>query len=71
MGTLSSEEAVEALRAIGRKVELTGDDLGLWSVDDHECTDGELIALAHLYGLAEGDLTGWLWTGLIERISQD
>ena len=47
-------EAIEALRAIGRTVEPTGDDLGLWLVDGHECTDGELIALAHLFGLVEG-----------------
>ncbi|MCJ2108915.1 hypothetical protein MKK70_26785 [Methylobacterium sp. E-041] len=47
-------EAVEALHAIGRTVEPTGDDLGLWLVDGPECTDGELIALTHLYGLVEG-----------------
>jgi hypothetical protein len=47
----SSREAAEALRAIGRNVEPLGDDLGLWLVDGHECTDGELIALAHLFGL--------------------
>ena len=47
-------EAVEALRAIGRKVEPTGDDLGLWLVDGRECTDCELIALARAAGLVEG-----------------
>ncbi|RYY18131.1 hypothetical protein FV232_25975 [Methylobacterium sp. WL30] len=47
-------EAVEALRAIGRTVEPTGGDLGLWLVDGHECTDGELIALVRLFGLVEG-----------------
>ena len=46
-------EAVEALRAIGWKVEPTGDDLGLWLADGHECTEGELIALARLFGLVE------------------
>ena len=46
-------EAVEALRAIGRKVEPTGDDLGLWLVDGHECTDGDLIALARLFSLVD------------------
>ena len=43
-------EAVEALRAIGWKVEPTGDDLSLWLADSHECTEGELIALARLFG---------------------
>ncbi|MCJ2074800.1 hypothetical protein MKK68_03925 [Methylobacterium sp. E-016] len=47
-------EAAEALRAIGRNVEAPSNDLGLWLVDGHECTDGELIALAHLFGLVEG-----------------
>ena len=47
-------EAVESLRAVGRKVEPTGDDLGLWLVDGYECTDSELIALARLHGLVEG-----------------
>ncbi|TXN67817.1 hypothetical protein [Methylobacterium sp. WL6] len=47
-------EAVEALRALGRKVEPTGHDFVLWLVDGYECTDGELIALAHLFGLIDG-----------------
>ncbi|TXM94740.1 hypothetical protein [Methylobacterium sp. WL116] len=47
----SSREAAEALRAIGRNVEPPGDDLGLWLVDGHECSDVELIALAQLFGL--------------------
>ena len=47
-------EAIEALRALGRTVEPTGDDLGLWLVDGYECTDGELIALARLFGFIDG-----------------
>ncbi|MCJ2039863.1 hypothetical protein MKK55_13080 [Methylobacterium sp. J-059] len=47
-------EAVEALRALRWTVEPTGDDPGLWLIDGHECTDGELIALARLFGLVEG-----------------
>lgn len=47
-------EAVEALRAIGRQVEPTGDDLGLWRVDGVEMTDGDLIALALRLGLMTG-----------------
>lgn len=46
-----SHEAAEALRTIGRNVEPPGDDLGLWLVDGHECSDVELIALAQLFGL--------------------
>ncbi|WP_375453700.1 hypothetical protein [uncultured Methylobacterium sp.] len=47
-------EAIETLRATGRHVELTGDDLGLWLVDDVEMTDGDLIALALRLGLMTG-----------------
>ncbi|TXN26044.1 hypothetical protein FV232_27370 [Methylobacterium sp. WL30] len=54
MKQTSSYEAAEALRAIGRNVEPPGDDPGLWLVDGLECTDGELIALAHLFGLVAG-----------------
>jgi hypothetical protein len=48
------DEAAEALRATGYKVEPTGDDLGLWLVDDQECTDSELILAARLMGLVDG-----------------
>jgi hypothetical protein len=50
----SSHEAAEALRAIGRNVDPPSGDRGLWLVDGYECTDGELIALAHLFGLVSG-----------------
>lgn len=47
-------EAAEALRATGRKIEPTGDDLALWLVDGVEMTDGDVIALALRLGLMTG-----------------
>ena len=50
-------EAVEALRAIGRYVEPTGDDLSLWLVDGEEMSDAGLMKLAALLGLVPGSAT--------------
>ncbi|TXM66791.1 hypothetical protein FV226_23020 [Methylobacterium sp. WL12] len=50
-------EAVEALRTLGLYVEPTGDDLSLWLVDGEEMSDGGLLKLAALLGLALGSAT--------------
>ena len=57
MSDNSFHEAVEALRAIGRKVEPTGDDLSLWLVDGEEMSDAGLMKLAALLGLVPGSAT--------------
>ncbi|MCJ2042915.1 hypothetical protein MKK55_28795 [Methylobacterium sp. J-059] len=50
-------EAAEALRTIGRNVEPTGDDLGLWLVDGKQLCDADLLALTRLLGLLAGSET--------------
>ena len=50
-------EAVEALRALGMRVEPTGDDLRLWRVDDEEMSDAGLMKLAALLGVVLGSAT--------------
>ncbi|WP_246688209.1 hypothetical protein [Methylobacterium sp. WL120] len=51
MSDVLLQEAAVAIRAMGWKVEPTGDDLGLWLVDGKQLSDANFLALARLIGL--------------------